>query len=501
MSRRPRIPAQLTPSQRDAAEGDERHEHDHPEDALRRREFLGKTAALAGAAGLAAALPAETLIGEAAKQQTRASQLPSPRNMPIDTFVVLMMENRSFDHYFGWHKNADGKQAGLTFPDANGNPVATHHLGSQYQGCAFRDPDHSWDGGRHQYNQGKMDGFVQGNAQHTGSDEFAAGYYLEQDLGFIPHVADAFQLYDRFFCSIMASTYPNRHYMWSAQSGGQKNNQFAQNEWETIFDRAVAKGVSASYFNSDIPFSALHPRALAQTAGMPVYYQRAASGTLSHINFVDPAFGGEEEGVSGDEHPHGDVRVGQAFMSDVVHAFMESPQWKTGALFIVYDEWGGFFDHVPPRSVPDDLNSPNQFENFGMSGFRIPAVVVSPFVRRGNVSHATSMFESILKLISYKFGLGYLNKRHRYATNIGRTFDWNNPNFNVPGLPDPAAIVGQSCASQGFRGADAPPREKEHDLMELQTSGYLDSIGYDYVPPTPERIFRDPDSYRKAFVN
>src|SRR5205085_7923361 len=122
------------------------------------------------------------------------------------------------------------------------------------------------------------------------------------------------------------------------------------------------------------------------------YYQRCQSGTLPALSFVDPSFGNESGGTSGDQHPHGDIRTGQAFMSDVVHAFMASPQWKRGALFIVYDEWGGFFDHVPPRSVPDDRNSANQYENFGMSGFRIPAVVVSPFVRRGNISHATSMF-------------------------------------------------------------------------------------------------------------
>src|SRR5262245_31613072 len=223
-SRKTRIPAQLSGGERERAERQARHDEQHPEEAVRRREFLGRTAALAGAAGLAAALPAETLIGEAARQQTRASQMPSPRNMPIDTFVVLMMENRSFDHYFGWREDVDGKQAGLQYPDATGQLVSTHHLGSNYQGCAFRDPDHSWDGGRHQYNAGKMDGFVQGNAAGTGSDSFAAGYYLKQDLGFIPHAAEAFQLHDRFFCSHLGSTYPNRHYMWGGQSGGQKNN-------------------------------------------------------------------------------------------------------------------------------------------------------------------------------------------------------------------------------------------------------------------------------------
>jgi phospholipase C len=499
VSGRDRIPAQMTEAERAAAEEAERFEQQHPDDAVRRREFLARTAAVAGAAGLAATLPGETLIGEAARVQSRASKLPSPRNMPIDTFVVLMMENRSFDHYFGWHPDADAKNAGLSYPDQDGNPVSTHRLTPDWQGCAFRDPNHSWDGGRHQYGAGQMNGFVQGNAAGTGSDSYAAGYYEKEDLGFISHAAEEFQLHDRFFCSLMASTYPNRHYMWSAQSGGQKNNQFMINEWETIFDRATSKGRTATYFNSDIPFSALYgPRGLGWTESITNYYTRAAQGKLSNINFVDPSFGGAGDGLSGDEHPHGDIRIGQAFMSDVVHAFMASPQWRRGALFIVYDEWGGFFDHVPPRVVPDDRSSTDLFENYGFTGFRIPAVVVSPFVRRGNISHATCMFESVLKLISHKFGLGYLNKRHRYAYNIGRSFDWNNPDFERPNLPDPATVAERSCSSQGFRSADAPAREKEHDLMELETSGFLDRLGYEYKPPTHERLFSDPDKVRQA---
>ena len=85
---------------------------------------------------------------------------------------------------------------------------------------------------------------------------------------------------------------------------------------------------------------------------MSRFYTDAGQGTLPPICFVDPPFLGAANGVSADEHPHGDVRLGQAFMSDVVHAFVESPQYRRGALFINYDEWGGFFDHVPPRHRP-----------------------------------------------------------------------------------------------------------------------------------------------------
>src|SRR5215210_7830325 len=106
----------------------ERRMADSPEATLRRRDFLARTAAVAGGAALASALPSEQLIAEAARR-TAHRRLPSPQNMPIDTFVVLMMENRSFDHYFGWHPDADAKNEGLTYPDADGVQIPTHHLG------------------------------------------------------------------------------------------------------------------------------------------------------------------------------------------------------------------------------------------------------------------------------------------------------------------------------------------------------------------------------------
>ncbi len=488
------------------AEEQERFADAHPEAALRRRDFLARTAMLAGAAGLAGVLPAEAIVREAAKKQARAPY-PSPSNMPIDTFVVLMMENRSFDHYFGWHPEADGRNEGLVYPDQNGNPVGTHRLTPDFMGCAFRDPDHSFAGGRHQLHDGKMDGFVQGNAAGTGSDSFAAGYYLKEDLGFIPHAADAFTLYDRFFCSAMASTYPNRHYQWGATSGGTKENTIPVGpgqlgwEWETIFDRAQANGVSVGYYFSDIPFAALYGlRGLAWARPVAQFYIDAALGRLPNICFVDPAFVGEADGLSADEHPHGDVRMGQAFMSDIAHAFIASPHWNRGAMFIDYDEWGGFFEHVLPRRVPDDLNDPDINKDFGLTGFRIPAVALSPYARRGHVSHTAATFESILKMISYRFKLGYLNKRHRYASDIGRSFDFEHPNFDRPSLPDPVAVAGLPCALQpaasGTRAA--PQRPKEHDLATLETSGYLERLGFEVKPATPDRIYSRPDSVVSA---
>src|SRR5690349_17196290 len=118
--------------------------------AMKRREFLQRTAMTAGvAAGLATTLNPEVLVAEAARKQ-RARHLPLPQNMPVDTIVVLMMENRSFDHYLGWMEKADGIQDGLTYKDLEGNEHATHRLTPDWQGCGHPDPDHSWDGGRAQ---------------------------------------------------------------------------------------------------------------------------------------------------------------------------------------------------------------------------------------------------------------------------------------------------------------------------------------------------------------
>jgi phospholipase C len=482
----------------------ERLEHEAPDEAMRRREFLQRTAMTAGlAASMGGVLNAETLVAEAAKAQRRR-HLPAPKNLPIDTFVVLMMENRSFDHYLGWMPGADGRQAGLSYVDLAGQSHATHRLTPDWQGCGHPDPDHSAEGGRKQLNGGKCDGFLQ-----TGNDEYSIGYYAEGDLGFIQDAAKAFTTFDRFHCSVMASTFPNREYMHAAQSYGLTDNNFPPQAgypdgfpWETTIWHALeTKNVSHHYYFNDLPVTALWgAKGGAIATRVEDYYSACAAGTLPHVSFVDPNFGGsagEGLGTSGDEHPHGDVRTGQAFMSDVVHAFMESPQFKRGALFIVYDEWGGFYDHVAPKRVPDIRNDPDIAKDFGLMGFRIPVIAVSPYVKRKHVNHSLYGFESILKMIRYRFGLKPLTRRDAYAQNIARAFDWESkPRLKLPTLPRPEDVVSVACAG----GGRAHERVKEHDMMDMVTSGWLDHVGIDYEPPTLQRTFREPGKVAEAYV-
>jgi phospholipase C len=489
-----------------------------------RRDFLKRTAVTAGlAASMGLVLDPDTLVAEAARRQ-RQVKLPSPRNMPIDTFVVLMMENRSFDHYLGWLPGADGRQAGLEYTDPAGHKFATHRLRTDFQGCAYLDPDHSWKGGRTELDGGRMDGFLK-----AASDVFSIGYYTQDDLPFTPHVAQAFTAFDRFFCSLLSSTYPNREYMHAAQSYGKIDNSTPSGNGfpdSTIFNSLSKVGVSNQYFYTDIPVSALWGSAgLKRSSQVQKFYEQAAAGTLPALSFVDPSFNGEDQGTSGDEHPHGDVRVGQAFVADVVHAFMESPQYKRGALFIVYDEWGGFFDHVVPPRVPDLRTSRDINKDYGQMGFRIPAVVVSPYARRGHVDHSVYGFESILKMIRYRYGLAPLTPRDLYANNIAAAFDFQSPRFTPPSLPTPAHVIASACGGSlpvGSGGAGigagtvlgspppvklpSPPmlalergarrraaqRPKPHDLQNLITSGYLERLGFDYTPATAATMFRHP---------
>ncbi len=129
-------------------------------------------------------------------------------------------------------------------------------------------------------------------------------------------------------------------------------------------------------------------------------------------------------------------------------------------------------------------------------GFRVPTIAVSPYARPGYVAHSTYGPESILKFISYRFGLKPLNRRVRYARNIGRSFDWvSKPRLQPPALPRPEHVVSLPCPGN----ADGPAtRAKDHDVVDLVTSGYLDRLGFDYTPSSAASTFREPSKVVQA---
>ena len=204
------------------------------------------------------------------------------------------------------------------------------------------------------------------------------------------------------------------------------------------------------------------------TRPIGAYYPQAAAGTLPPITFVDPPFrdGGGGDGLSADEHPHGDIRLGQAFMADVVNAFVESPQFRARRAVHRLRRVGRVLRPRAARaSCPTTAPTAATCRRTGACpASASPRSPSRPTSRRGAVSHNTCTFESILKLISYRYGLGYLNKRHRYAFNIGRTFNWSRPNFSNPGLPDPARSRRRPAPRSRAQIPGPRPRPKEHDL-------------------------------------
>ncbi len=404
---------------------------------LNRRQFIGAAAGIAATAAVPSAAAATS-------RASALAALPNPRSSGLDHIVFLCMENRSFDHFLGWLPGADGKQAGLRYKDDKGVSHSTHHLTTR-QGCGFNDPDHSYEGGRTQLDGGKMDGFRKGD-----NDDFALGYYTEADLPFYKRLLPEATTFDRYFCSILGPTFPNRFYTHSAYTD-RLTNVSRSTALPTIYNRLAAAGVSHKYYFSDLPFLALYGQQyLPISTKIENFYLDAAAGRLPSYSYLDPAFLGEDQGGSNDDHPHADIHRGQALVSQVVAALVNSPQWSRTALVITYDEWGGFFEHVVPPHLPDDHNRAfGGARDHTQAGFRVPTIVLSPFARRGYVEHAVYDHTSLLKLLEWRFGLPPLTRRDAAARNLAEALDFTNPRTTKPVLPvvvDPGPHI---CGTPG----------------------------------------------------
>ena len=403
------------------------------------RAGIGVAAAAAGAAALGGIDLSSS--GETAATAAAGSSLPGdPALSGIDHIVVLMMENRSFDHYFGWVKGADGKQAGLTYRDRAGAPHATYRL-KDFQGCNNNDPDHSFEGGRSELNGGRCDGWLRTST----NDIFSIGYYQSPDLAFYGRAVPEWTTFDRYFSATMAETYPNRFYQHSAQTD-RTHNSTVTSTMPTIWDRLADKNITRGYYYNDVPFLSLYG---AKYLDISFPYQKfladAAAGKLPAVSYIDPKFLDEGSGSSADDHPHADIRAGQAFINSVYKAVTTSPNWARTALVINYDEWGGFFDHVVPGTAPDarpDLQT-------GLRGFRVPAMLISPLARRGYVAHGTYDHTSVLKMIEWRFGLPALTPRDAAAANIAEVLDFaHSANLAASSYPVPS-FVGAPCPVAG----------------------------------------------------
>ena len=383
------------------------------------------------------------------------SGLPTPSSSGIDHIVVVTMENRSFDHLLGWLPNATGQQAGLSFKDPSGVAHATYALSGDYTGCPHNDPDHTYSGSRICYDGGKMDGFL----LDTANDIFSIGYYQEADIPFYASLARNYTTCDHYFASILGPTFANRMFMLAAQTD-RTDDSVGISSLPTIYDALAKAGVSHTYYYNNVPYTALWAaKYLGISKLFSNFLSDAANGTLPAVSFVDPAYTVLDDGTGNDDHPHADIREGDLFLYTVFEAVANGPGWAKTVLVINFDEWGGFFDHVPPpRATAANSIDTDIVAGKTLLGFRLPVVIASPFTRGGNPASPlinSMVFDhtSVLKLIEWRWGLAPMTPRDGSSdiNNLAYALNFATPQAAVPSFAKPSApAVGAPC----FQNAD-----------------------------------------------
>ena len=424
---------------------------------MKRREALWTLGGIAGAAGLSRLLPA---CASRSTTGTGTGTTTGNEKAGITTYVYMMMENRSYDHYFGARsmfesKPGDGPNPDVTLPDRLGKPIGL--WAPDKSSLCDLDPPHGWDSLRASWNNGRCDQFVVTHQlEHKDDTAIQPMQYLTRDdLPVSYALADAYTSCDRWFCSVMGPTWPNRFYWHAGTAFGQMANNLPTALSPSIYHRLNAKGVDWAYYYGSIPVVAVitdidvkpHLRRFHQ------FLTDAANGTLPPVVYIDPAF------AQNDDHPSGHPILGQALISTVYQALASSPQWPNILFVLTYDENGGFYDHVSPGTAPDDLAA----AGFDQLGFRVPTLVMGPYVKQGYVSSTPYDHTSALRHLQNAFGLDPLTTRTEAATDLTDCIDqarlaardWAPP-IEIPAVDITAWPMGPECVGTLREGEDHP---------------------------------------------
>ncbi|MCA1682848.1 MAG: phospholipase [Actinobacteria bacterium] len=409
--------------------------------------------------------------------------------------VILIQENRSFDHYFGTLSGVRGfddprGRHAFTQRGADGRKVHPFHLRSD----CIADITHSWVPQHQAWNNGRMDRFLAVHEQSDGAPgPETMGYYTRDDLPFYHGLADAFTICDGYHCSVIGPTDPNRLMSLSAtidpagHAGGPLLHTNVVDRtggfrWRTMPEQLQAKGVSwkqytdagggvfdnvLTYFDQYRKGTALYDRGVAPT--LDDFRSDLAANRLPQVSWVLLNLG-ETEHPGFSSPGHGELGARQ-----VVEALSAVPEtWRKTALFITWDENGGFFDHVAPpvpkpgtageyltvASLPSDaggIRGP-----IGL-GFRVPMLVVSPFSTGGLVCSRTFDHTSTLRFLESRFGARVPNLsawRRRVSGDLTGAFDFAaRPNTRRPRLPQPGSLA--ACSSYPAAGVTAGPMPRQ----------------------------------------
>ncbi|KAK9749074.1 hypothetical protein RND81_02G100600 [Saponaria officinalis] len=334
---------------------------------------------------------------------------------PIKTVVVLVMENRSFDHILGWMKQLHPELDGVSGPNEFSNPLNTSdpdstriHFGD---GSVYVDPNpghefqdifeqiygEPWsEDSKQNKSHPTMQGFVQNaNRIQPGMAETVMNGFKPELVPVYKELVTEFGVCDRWFSSAPAATHPNRLYIHSATSHGLTTNDNKKLDQglpqRTIFDSLHESGFSFGIYYKSAP-STLYYRNLRKLKYLTKFHQfdlkfkhHCKEGKLPNYVVIEPNYFDLPDSPGDDDHPSHDVSRGQKFVKEVYEALRSSPQWNEMLFLIIYDEHGGFFDHVPTPvdgvPSPDGLPGPGPYSfGFDRLGVRVPAIFISPWI-------------------------------------------------------------------------------------------------------------------------
>lgn len=367
-----------------------------------------------------------------------AARLKPEPTTPIRHLIVLMQQNHTYDNYFGRYPAGDGLPAGICIPVDPFEPDRTECIQPYpIRDNPVADLDHSTSTFQEQYNEGSMDGFVFAQDKRGQDGRISMGFYDDQDIPYYWNLADEYVLFDRFFSSAFGGSVWNRMFWVAGVPGNEKNSipEEGFGDIPTIFDRLEERGISWKFYVNNYDPNLTY-RTLGDTGVLDPQVQWVPllgfdrfieSATLSsHIVDMDQYFYDLANGtlpavsymlaLGATEHPLTSLESGQQFSKKVIQALMQSEAWYHSAFLLTYDDWGGWYDHVPPP----------QIDEYGY-GFRVPALLISPYAPRGHIDSTVLDFTSILRFIEDNWSVQPLASRDAQANSLASAFDFSSP--------------------------------------------------------------------------
>jgi phospholipase C len=378
----------------------------------------------------------------------------------IDTIVVVMMENRSFDHHLGALRTdtgyggadaVDGLRGSEECPDSDGRMVPSFRLTGRE---ARYIPTHKWEPCHDAFHGGKNDGFMRVNPGAAGVQ--VMGYHDREHLPVQYALADQFTVCDRWFASVMGPTWPNRFYLQAGTSEGRRDNRpmgfgGPATVWERLAERCRSTrnyfAAPAPWYAGAFPAKAFSGNDAVVAARIENFFSDARTGNLPEFAIVDPDF------LSNDGHPAHDLALSEVFLSSVYRAMAESPQWSRSLLIVTYDEHGGFYDHVAPPQTSDPR------ADFRQLGFRVPALVIGPTVWQGKVISEPFEHVSVAATLGARYGIESLGPRMDAARDLSACID--PARVDAPAPPPRKFPVVEVTAAQVTAALHQSPSQRE----------------------------------------